>query len=93
MAKLTKKQSAKVTLNLQWTFPLDYAELITGDGRTVKRQRLDLSDTAAFGQKPWTVEIDLTGQRWVRLEIWDIATNGAFTQPIWLSQEGNADDK
>ena len=93
VAKLQKNQSAKVTLNLQWTFPLDYAELISGDGRTIKRQRLDLSDTAAFGQKSWTVEIDLTGQRWVRLEIWDIATNGAFTQPIWLSQEGNADNK
>jgi len=93
VAKLTKKQSAKVTLNLQWTFPLDYAALITGDGRTIKRQRLDLSDTTAFGQKTWAVEIDLTGQRWVRLEIWDIATNGAFTQPIWLSQEGNSNDK
>ena len=26
----------------------------------------------------------LHGRRWVRLEIWDIATNGAFTQPVWL---------
>ena len=27
---------------------------------------------------------DLTGRTWVRLEAWDIAGNGAFTQPVWL---------
>ena len=23
-------------------------------------------------------------RKWVRLEVWDIARNGAFTQPIWI---------
>ena len=32
-----------------------------------------------------THKLDLTGRKWVRLEAWDIATDGAFTQPVWLS--------
>jgi len=28
--------------------------------------------------------LDLKGRTWVRFEIWDIAANGAFTQPLWL---------
>ena len=31
-----------------------------------------------------THKLDLTGRKWVRLEAWDIATDGAFTQPVWL---------
>ncbi len=23
-------------------------------------------------------------RRWVRIEVWDIARNGAFTQPVWI---------
>jgi len=29
--------------------------------------------------------IDLKGRTWVRFEVWDIAANGAFTQPVWLA--------
>jgi hypothetical protein len=28
--------------------------------------------------------VDLKGARWVRLEVWDSAANGAFSQPVWL---------
>ncbi|MCP4816036.1 MAG: hypothetical protein GY888_26260, partial [Planctomycetaceae bacterium] len=71
-------------IQLKWTFPLDYAEIITGNGKVVKRQRLDLTNTNSFGEKNLVVDVNLAGQRWVRLEVWDIATNGAFTQPVWL---------
>ena len=27
---------------------------------------------------------DLAGRKWVRVEAWDVAANGAFTQPVWL---------
>jgi len=75
---------ADVKLKLKWTFPLAYAEVITGDGRKVKRHRIDLSETESFGEMPLNVEVDITGQRWLRVEAWDIATNGAFTQPVGL---------
>ena len=28
--------------------------------------------------------VDLSGRKWVRFEVWDIATNGAFTEPVWI---------
>jgi hypothetical protein len=63
---------------------LAYAEIITGDGRDTKRQRVDLSATESFGEVSIKADVDVTGQRWLRVEVWDIATNGAFTQPVWL---------
>jgi hypothetical protein len=53
----------------------------------VRRQRVDLSDTGAFGEKSLTVPVDLAGQRWLRVEVWDVATNGALTQPVWVERK------
>ena len=78
--------NAEVRLDLKWTFPLAYAEIITGDGRQIKRQRIDLATTGAFGEMSRKINADVTDQRWLRVEVWDIATNGAFTQPIWLNR-------
>jgi len=69
---------------LEWTFPLAFAEIIFGDSQTVQRQRIDLSDTAAFGSRTLKVPVNLKGQKWVRFEVWDVAANGAFTQPVWI---------
>ncbi len=68
----------------EWTFPLALVEVIAGDGERVVRQAIDLGDTVEFGQASVQTELDLTGMKWVRLEIWDSAANGAFTQPVWL---------
>ena len=89
VARLPENRQAKVRIQLKWTFPLAYAEIITGNGKVVKRQRLDLSNTSSFGEKTLTVDVNLAGQRWIRLEVWDIATNGAFTQPVWLQPAGS----
>ncbi len=82
--KLTAGTTPQLQAKLRWTFPLSFAEIVSGDGQRVHRQRIDLSDTKPFGQRLLTVAPQLIGHRWVRLEVWDIATNGAFTQPIWL---------
>ena len=50
----------------------------------VQRRRVDLSDSEAFSGKTLRLGVDLTGARWVRLEAWDVAANGAFSQPVWL---------
>jgi hypothetical protein len=89
LARLTENQTGKVQIQLKWTFPLAYAEIITGDGKSIKRQRLDLTNTNSFGEKNLAVDVNLAGQRWIRLEAWDIATNGAFTQPVWLQPAGS----
>ena len=81
-----KDQKAEVRLDLKWTFPLARAEIITGDGREIKRKIVDLSATESFGEKSLKVDVDVTGERWLRVEVWDIATNGAFTQPVYLHE-------
>lgn len=69
---------------IEWTFPLALAEVISGDGGQVHRQRIDLSDTQEFGRRTLRVPLALPGRKWVRLEVWDLARNGAFTPPVWI---------
>ncbi len=69
---------------IEWTFPLAFAEVISGDGAKVFRQRIDLTDTEAFGTRTLKIPAELAQSKWVRLEVWDMARNGAFTQPIFL---------
>lgn len=78
---------------IEWTFPMKFAEIISGDGRQVYRERIDLADTGAFGSRVITVPLDLTGRTWVRLEAWDAAGNGAYTQPVWLAAGSAAEKK
>lgn len=75
---------AIVSFDLQWTFPLHFAEIISGDGLQVYRQRIDLNNTYSFGRQSFRQQVDLKGSKWIRLEVWDAAANGAFTQTIWL---------
>jgi hypothetical protein len=82
--RLDKGTTARVKARLEWTFPPAFAEVIWGDGKRVHRQRIDLSDGAAFSGRVLRVPVDLKGARWVRLEAWDIAANGAFSQPVWV---------
>lgn len=73
-----------VEFDLSWTFPLNFAEIISGDGNQVYRQQINLDTTTAFGKKNFKVPVNVSGKKWVRLEVWDVAANGAFTQTIWL---------
>jgi hypothetical protein len=77
----------ELKLSLEWTFPLKFVEIISGDGQKVYRERIDMSETPAFGKKTLSLSPDLTGRTWVRAEAWDIAANGAFTQPVWLARK------
>lgn len=86
VAAISENGTAKVNLQFAWTFPLAYAEVITGDGHEIKRHRVDLSTSTSFGNEPLKIDVDVTRQRWLRVEVWDVATNGAFTQPVWLSE-------
>jgi len=48
---------------------------------------MDLTDTENFGTRKLRLPIDLKGRTWVRLEVWDIAANGAFTPPVWIENK------
>lgn len=83
---LEMKQSGKVNIELQidWTFPLQFVTIVSGDGQQVYRQRIDLRRSKAFGKKTFTFPVVLKNRKWVRVGVWDAAVNGAFTQPVWL---------
>ncbi len=74
----------RVRFRLRWTFPLHAVWLVSGDGKKVRREAITPLPAGAFGEKVFELDVDLTGQRWVRLEAWDVAVNGAFTQPVWI---------
>ena len=72
------------SFDLNWTFPMNYAEIISGDGKNVYRQKISLKKTLPFGKQQFQLPVQLKDRTWVRIEAWDIAANGAFTQMIWL---------
>lgn len=82
--RLKAGERPELSVSLDWTFPLHFAEVISGDGEKVYRERVDLADTTAFGRRVLTLKPQLQGRKWVRFEVWDVAANGAFTQPVWL---------
>lgn len=83
-AKPDAKGNVEITLDAKWTFPLNRAEVISGDGKEVFHDVINLSDTQAFGQKNFKFTQNMKGRKWLRVELWDVAANGAFTQIIWL---------
>jgi hypothetical protein len=81
---LPGRTTVEVTARIEWTFPPAFAEVVWGDGNQVYRKRLDLSDSEPFSDRLLRIRVDLKGAKWVRLEVWDIAANGAFSQPVWI---------
>lgn len=82
--KLDSRGKVAVDLEVDWTFPLNFAEVISGDGTQVFRERINLDQTEAFGKQKFTFSPNLKGRKWVRVEVWDVAANGAFTQFVWI---------
>lgn len=83
-ATLGKNGNATIDLEVDWTFPLNFAEIISGDGSKVYREKINLSKTQAFGKQKFEFNTNLQNRKWVRVEVWDAAANGAFTQFVWL---------
>ncbi|WP_341839451.1 hypothetical protein [Chitinophaga caseinilytica] len=75
---------AEIALRLRWTFPMQFIEIISGDGKAVFRERIELSYTEAFGDREFRLEAKLAGRKWVRVEAWDVAVNGAFSQTFYI---------
>jgi len=69
---------------VEWTFPLEFVELVFGDGESTKRIEFMTRDLEEFGKKTFRLPFDPTGKAWVRFAAWDMATNGALLQPIDL---------
>lgn len=74
-----------VSAEIEWTFPLEFAEVVWGAGADVRRARFPLAEIRELpdGARRFTWNVDLRHADWVRLEVWDIARNGAFTPTRW----------
>lgn len=71
-----------VRVDVQSTFPLQFAEIVWGDGEGTYRTIIDLADTVAFGSGSFRWTIAAPGWTWARLAVWDVAANGAFVNPV-----------
>jgi hypothetical protein len=69
---------------IEYTFPLEFAELVWSDGTKVDRKIIDLTECGPFGSKTFSIPFDATGKKWVRFAVWDSAGDGAWVQPIQL---------
>lgn len=80
--KESGKDKLRVTASLRYTLPLQFAELVWGDGEKTHRKIHSLESTHQFGSHGIEFEADTPGWRWARLAVWDIAGNGAFANPV-----------
>ena len=73
-----------ISADVEWTFPLEFAEVVWGDGQKTDRQILPLTGLPAFGKHRFTIPFEAAGRKWVRFAVWDSAGDGAFVQPVKL---------
>jgi hypothetical protein len=79
-------RSIRVKARISSTFPLRIAELVWGDGVHTQRQIIDLQSTPAFDDHAYSWLVETPGWKWARFAVWDVAGDGAFTNPIWRDQ-------
>ena len=73
-----------ISADVEWTFPLEFVEVVWGDGKKVDRQIISAKDLPPFGKKHFSIPFEAAGKSWVRFAVWDSAGDGAFVQPSWL---------
>ena len=71
-----------VRARVRWTLPLKFAEIVWGDGETTQRKIIPLDTTRAFGDQSFEWKTDAPNWKWARLAVWDIAGDGAMTNPV-----------
>src|SRR3546814_14919808 len=71
-------RNSLVRAKIEWTFPLAFAEIVSGDGNKVYRDRIDLTGAAPFGSRTIAKRVDLSGRKWARIEVWDVARTGDY---------------
>lgn len=74
-----------VDADVHWTFPLDFVEVVWGDGDRTGREIVRATDQPPYASRRFRVLVPSAGgKKWVRFAAWDTAGNGAFAQPVKL---------
>lgn len=76
--------SMAVRANVEWTFPLDFVEVVTGEGERITTWTAQATELPPFGSHAFEIPFDGTGQAWGRFAAWDSVRNGAMTTPLRL---------
>jgi hypothetical protein len=71
-----------VVAEVEWTFPLEFVEVVWGDGQKTGRQVIPATERPPFGSHRFAIPLEAAGKKWVRFAAWDSAGNGAFSQPV-----------
>ena len=74
-----------ISVDIEWTFPLEFIEVVWGDGATTERQVISTTDLPPMSRKHFEIPFEATGKKWVRFAAWDTAGNGALVQPVKLN--------
>jgi hypothetical protein len=74
-----------IRADVEWTFPLEFVELVWGDGQTIDRQVIPATDLPPFGSKRFAIPFNAAGKSWVRFAVWDSAGNPGFVNAVWLN--------
>lgn len=72
----------RIAADVEWTFPLEFVEVVYGDGQKTHTKRINADDQVAESKFTFTTDIPAKGVKWVRVGAWDIASNGAVGQPV-----------
>jgi hypothetical protein len=75
----------QVVAEVEWTFPLEFVEVVWGDGKTTGREVISTTELPAFGKKKFNIPFNAAGKKWVRFAAYDSAGNGALVQPVHLN--------
>jgi hypothetical protein len=74
-----------IAADVNWTFPLEFVEVVWGDGKKIDRQIISATDLPAMGSKHFSIPFDATGKAWVRIAVWDSAGDPGFVNAVWLN--------
>ncbi len=75
----------RVKAKVSSTFPLRVAEVVWGDGRNTHDELIDLQSAPPFASQEYSWKVEAPGWTWARFAVWDVAGDGAFTNPVWAT--------
>jgi hypothetical protein len=76
-----KLDGSAVHAKITHTFPLRLAEVVWGDGEKTSRVTIPLEETREFQETAIDRKIETPNRKWARFAVWDVAGNGAMTNP------------
>jgi len=70
-----------VVADVEWTFPLDQAEIVWGDGKKTGHQAVSTTGLPPYGSHHFEIPFNAKGVKWLRFAAWDAAYEGAILEP------------